>query len=571
MVDAGRGPIELDIVRHALIGIAEEMKVTLVRSAYNPIIFEAYDFSTGIFDRAGRLAAQAAGLPIFLGTLDWAVQAVVSKFAAGGFLEGDVYLSNDPYEGGGTHLNDVSVITPAFQAGQLIGFAASRAHWTDIGGAVPLSVQTDAREIHGEGLVLPVIRLRRGRRENSDVVDILHANVRPVGRMDGDLNAQLAAGRVGCRRLAELAHRRGAEQLGELIRDYQDRTARRVALALRRLPDFETTAQDALDDDGIGGPPAVVRARVSKHGETLEVDLTGTAPANRSGYNCSFCGLVSAIRVIFKALVDPGTDPDDGSFRALRVVAPPGTCVSAVRPTAVSIYGEPGRRAIDAVWRAFSTVLDERIPAGHFGTIAGLAMAGLDDRSESRREVSYQGPNAGGWGAGVAGDGESSLCSITNGDTRNTPSELIEHTVPLRVHRYELRADSCGAGRRRGGLGLVYEFEVLTGAGFALTSALGRTAIGAFGIAGGEDGMCTRLDIQRANGTHEEAPRATARPLRRGDRVLLQTGGGGGFGPAAERASDAVGRDLQAGYVTRAWALRHHSAALGALEQGGHP
>ncbi len=571
----GRDPIQLEIVRHALVGIAGEMKVTLVRCAYNPIIFEAYDFSTGVFDPDGRLAAQAAGLPIFLGTLDWAVQAVVDKYADGGFLEGDVYLSNDPYEGGGTHLNDVSVITPAFSGGQLIGFAASRAHWTDVGGAAPLSVQTDAREIHGEGLLLPVIRLRRGGVENREVADVLRANIRPVGRMEGDLRAQLAAASVGCRRMAALARRTGPERLVRLIREYQDRSAHRVALALRRLPDFEAAAEDSLDDDGIGGPPAAARVCVRKQGEHLVVDFTGTDAANPSGYNCSLCGLVSAIRVIFKALVDPESAPDDGSFRALRVIAPEGSFISAVRPTAVSIYGEPARRAIDAVWRAFSAVLGERVPAGHYGTIAGLAMAGTDDRSANPQEVSYQGPNAGGWGASAAGDGESALCSITNGDTRNTPAELIEHTVPLRVCRYELRPDSCGAGRYRGGLGLLYEFEVLTAAGFALTSALGRTATGTFGAAGGGHGACTGLELRRDGRLVAKPARATATPLRRGDRVLLRTGGGGGFGPAAERSPEAVRRDLTAEYITEKWARQHHPAALAAtepaLDEGGHP
>ena len=551
-------PIDLELVRHTLLSIADEMKSTLVRCAYNPIIYEAYDFSTGVFDARGRLAAQATGLPIFLGTLDWAVQAVIAKFGERGFEPGDVYLSNDPYTGGGTHLNDVSVITPAFDAAELIGFAASRAHWTDIGGAVPLSVQTDAREIHGEGLILPVVCLRRAGRENQDVADILHANVRPLGRLDGDLGAQLAAGHVGITRLAALSSRSGRERMAHVISTFQDRTERRVCRTLSAIPDFEATAEDMLDDDGVGGPPVVVRVRVIKHGARLEADYSGTDPANRSGYNCSLCGLVSATRVIFKALIDPGIEPDDGSFRPLSVTAPPGTFVSAIRPTAVSLYGEPGRRAIDAVWRVFASQLPDQVPAGHFGTIAGLAMAGVDDRLPSRPAVSYQGPNAGGWGAGPHSDGENALCSITNGDTRNTPAELIEHTVPLRVHRYQLRPDSGGPGRRRGGLGLIYEFEVLTDEPFAMTCALGRTAVPPFSAEGGGPGETTLLEVWRDGEIVAILSRHTAYPLRRGDRIVLKTGGGGGFGAPEQRPPQAIADDLAAGYVTSEWVRRHH-------------
>jgi N-methylhydantoinase B len=521
--------ITTEVVRHALIGAAEEMKATLMRCAYNPIIYEVLDFSTAVFDVRGRLAAQASGLSIFLGTLDWAVQAVVEKFGTAELASGDIFLTNDPYGGGGTHLNDVSLIMPAFKGNELVGFAASRAHWNDIGGAVPLSVQTDAKDIHAEGLVLPVVRLARAGVTNQDVLDLVAANVRDSRTQIGDMNAQIAAAVVGGRRLADLAERYGTEAMTEALRRIQDQTAAYVGRRLAALPDFDVAGEDALDDDGIGGDPARIRVRVRKRGERLLLDFAGTDGSNPSGYNVSYCGLVSACRVLFKALFDPHAPANDGSFRALAVEAPVGSCINAAPPTSVSLYGEPARRAIDAVWRALAEALPERIPAGHYGTIAGIAMNGVDDRVSPPRRATYQGPNPGGWGASETEDGESALFCITNGDTRNTPAEVIEHIAPLRVWRHSLRDGSGGRGRRTGGRGIHYDFEVLTGGPFSMTCALGRTDLEPFGAAGGEAGATNRVEVHRAGETRV-LKRVTAFALERGDRVVVLTGGGGGHG-----------------------------------------
>lgn len=520
--------VTTEVIRHALVGAAEEMKLSLMRSAYSPIIYEVLDFSTAVFDARGRLAAQAAGLSIFLGTLDWSVAAVRDKFGDS-IAEGDVFLTNDPYVGGGTHLNDVSVVAPAYLGGRLVGFSASRAHWNDIGGAVPLSVQTNARDIYGEGLRLPIVRLIAKGVMQPDVLDLIRANVRESETQIGDLNAQLASGFSGGQRLCALAERYGVDVLEDALERLQDGTETYVRRRLGELPDFDVSAEDALDDDGVGGAPTRICVRAVKRGDELQLDFAGSDPSNPSGYNMSLCALVSACRVIFKALLDPATPANDGTFRALKVAAPPGSVVHALPPTPVSLYGEPARRAIDAVWRAVAVALPGVLPAGHYGTIAGLAMSGWDDRSEPRVPASFQGPNVGGWGASAEQDGESALCCITNGDTRNTPAEVVENVAPLRVWRYGLRDGSGGRGRRNGGLGIVYEFEILTGGPFAMTCALGRTDLAPFGAAGGGDGATNRVEVRRAGET-TILKRETAYPLRRGDRVVLLTGGGGGWG-----------------------------------------
>jgi N-methylhydantoinase B len=549
---AHRDAIVSEVIGHHLVAIAEQMKRTIVRTAANPIIYEVLDFSTGVFDARGTLAAQAAGLSIFLGTLDWAVAAAIEKFGVDDLADGDVVLTNDPYAGGGTHLSDVSVVAPVYSGRRLIGFVASRAHWNDIGGAVPLSVQTNASDVYAEGLIFPVVRLFRRGRPNRDVFDLIAANVRQSASQLADLQAQLAAARVGSARLVALAAKYGERTLAHSIARLQAAADARARRRIRAIPDGTYFGEDFLDDDGVGGPPVRISVLVEKLGDHIHFDFSDSAPANPSGYNMTRCSLVSACRVLVKAMTEPHGPTNDGCFRPLSVSSRPGTVVDAVHPTPVSLYGEPARRAIDAAWRALAPAVPDRLPAGHFGTIAGIAMSGWDDRMQPPRPVSFQGPNGGGWGAMRGRDGESALCPVTNGDTRNTPAEVIEAKVPLRVRQYSLRPDSGGAGEWRGGLGTIYEFEVLTGGPFFMTCALGRTAIPPFGVAGGLPGATNLIEVERDGRIVAALARATAFRLQKGDIVRLLTGGGGGHGDPHARSANAIRRDIELGYVTAA-------------------
>jgi len=562
-VARGRDLVTTEVVSNYLVAVADEMKRTVVRTAMSPVIYEVLDFSTGVFDRRGRLVAQTAGLAIFLGTLDWAVQAVLKKFGDD-LHPGDVILTNDPYEGGGTHLNDVSVVAPVFDAGRLRGFVASRAHWMDIGGQVPLSVMTNATEIHQEGLLLPVVKAYERGRPNRQLIDTLTANIRQPETWKGDFGAQLAACHVGRRRLAELLARYGPEVVEDCIDATLDATERLTRERLEAMPDGRYRGVDFLDSDTVTGSPVRVEVAIEKSGADVTLDFTGSAPATKSSYNLTYCGLVSGCRVLLRAITDPHGPTNDGCFRPLTVKAPPGTVVNATKPSPVAMYGEVARRAIDAAWRALSEVIPQGLPAGHFGTICGQCMAGWDDRLAPSRYTSFSAPNGGGWGATPDRDGESALVCVSNGDTRNTPVEIIEARNPLMVTRYELRTDSGGPGKYRGGLGTTLEFLVETGGQYAATFAAGRAERAAFGLHGGRDGVTNRVTVTRDGKTIAGLGRSTAFLLEKGDLVTVESGGGGGWGDPRERDPRAIAEDVRLGYVSP-------EAAAGDYEWGTGP
>ncbi len=542
-------PVTVEVVSHYLRAVADEMKRTIVRTAMSPVIYEVLDFSTGVFDRRGRLVAQTAGLAIFLGTLDWAVQATIRKFGAD-LHPGDVILTNDPYSGGGTHLNDVSVVAPVFYRGKLEGFVASRAHWMDIGGQVPLSVMTTATEINQEGLLLPVVRAYHRGRPDRQLLDFLAANVRLPEVMKGDFNAQLAASRAGERRLLELFERYGAETVDRCIEVFLDAGERVTRARLSAMPDGRYSGTEYLDTDRTTGRPVKVHVTIEKTGSELTLDFTGSDQATKSSYNVTYCGLVSGCRVLLRAITDPKAPTNDGCFRPLKVVAPPGTVVNAGRPSPVGMYGEVARRAIDAAWMALAEVLPGGLPAGHFGSICGQCMAGWDDREPEPRYTSFSGPNGGGWGATPAEDGESAMVCVSNGETKNNPVEILEAKNPLLITRYELRQDSGGPGKRRGGLGTTLEFRVLTSGEYMATFAAGRAERGAFGSAGGRPGIPNRVTVTREGQVIAGLERETAFALKKGDLITVESGGGGGWGDPAEREPSLVAADVEAGYVS---------------------
>lgn len=542
--------ITIEVIRNYLITVADEMKKVIERTSVSPIIYEVLDFSTGVFTRDGRLMGQAAGLPMFLGTLDMAVEATLKKFGAEGLSEGDLIITNDPYGGGGTHLNDVVTVSPIFHEGRLAGFGAVRAHWIDIGGKVAFSQMTDATEIYQEGLQFPVVKLYEGGKLNNALLEVIQANVRVPDAVVGDLHSQVAACRIAERRIKELLDRYGFETFYTAVERIMSNSEAEVRAALRQIPDGVYEGDDLMDPIGGQGDPIRVHVKVIKEGDRMVLDFSGSDPATLSSYNQGYGGLLASCRLLFKAITTPNDPMNDGSFRPLEVVAPKGTFLNVDKPSPVCMYGEVGMHVTDAVWKALAPVLKDRLPAGQYGTVAAQGIAGWDTAYQPSRYFMFGGPNAGGWGAGQNHDGENALICLGDGDTRNTPIEVIEAKYPIMVRCYELITDSGGPGQFRGGLGLRIEYEMLRGEQLVAVFICGRCQFPAFGLFGGGDGRPNAVYVTRDGKRGPCVCQSSGYPLQVGDIITIETGGGGGYGDPRQRDPELVRRDVLLGYVS---------------------
>jgi N-methylhydantoinase B len=364
-------PFTLEIVRDSLVAISDEMFVALQRTSKSTIIYEVLDFASGLTDRDGRLVTQGNGVTVFLGTLSFAVRHTLEKFGAEGLDPGDIVITNDPYTGGGTHLSDVSLIVPIFYGTELVAFAASKAHWTEVGGKDPGSWTTDATEVFQEGLQFPCVKLYEQGTPVQSLIDVIEANVRLPDMTLGDMYAQAAALRLGAQRFTELCDKYGADVVLGAIDAHLDHGERITILELARLPNGTYEAEDVIDDDGLGNGPFPVRVAVTISDNEFVCDFTGTHPQVPGPVNCTLTALHCGARTILKAITSPEIPASEGNFRPLRIVCPPGTIFSAERPAAVSTYWETLEYVTDLVWKALASVVPERLSAGHFCPFAG--------------------------------------------------------------------------------------------------------------------------------------------------------------------------------------------------------
>lgn len=532
-VDAAR----LEIVKNGLRSLCEEMAVILARSAYSTNIKTRKDFSCALLDGRARVLAQSFAQPAHLGSL---VRLVPRALEHVELAEGDALLVNDPYHGA-THLNDVCVISPVHLPGLgRFGYVANVAHWVDVGGAAPASLPL-SREIFQEGVIIPpTICQRRGELDRG-LIDLLLANVRARKEVAGDLRAQLGANRAGELKLVELAERYGLDDLLRYSEALLDYTERLTAAGLAALPHGSWTGEDRLDDDGWGGPPIRIAVRVTNGPGGVEVDFTGTDAQRRSPMNATLTFTFSAVAFVLKCLLAGDVEPNDGFYRRLRVTAPEGTVVNARPPAGVVGGWEVAQRAVGALFRAFAEAVPEQVPAGSKGMIGNLGFGGYDEDAD--RTYAYYETVAGGAGGAFGADGQDGVqTDLTN--TENAPVEELELYQPVRLQRYGLIPDSAGAGRWRGGLGVVREYRFLRdGATFSLITDRARLA--PWGLAGGRPGRPARFLL---NG--REIPSKGQAAVDTGDVVTVETPGGGGWGDTAERDPAALRADLEAGKVT---------------------
>ena len=552
-------PARFEVVKNALFAAAEEMKIVLAKTAYSPLLKVAGDYSCGIFNTEGDMVAQGPDLPIHLGSMPDAVRAVVRAFRD--VAPGDVFIHNDPYDGG-SHLPDVNVVMPAFHHGQLLGFGCVRAHWPDIGSASPGSYGA-VTEIYGEGLRLPPIRLYRDGKPDPAIEAIIFANVRTPSERLGDLRAQVAANLRGTQRMVELAAKYGTDEFLHIMREVLDYSETMMRAALRALPDGEASFTDVFDGDGILGigdtedETFTVKLRIVKKGDTILADFTGSDPAVAGPMNAPLTVTASGVFCALKMIADPGSliPPNSGCWRPVTVTAPPGSVVNAQHPSPV-VYAnhEISHRVADMVMAAMFQISPRTVMAGSQGTSAVITFGGMDYRT-GERFVSYESVK-GGYGARPTKDGINAVASTVS-NMSNTPIEIIEMSFPLRVEEYALVPDSGGAGKYRGGLGARRVWRVLEKQAQA-SVCCERSVTPPFGLDGGLTGgpAVTTLIPQHGNARKLNSKGGFLAPA--GSLVVLEAPGSGGYGDPRERDPAALCEDLLDGYVTPAAARRDY-------------
>ena len=552
-------PFTRENIAQGLLAAADEMFYSWGRTSQSTIIYEVLDYACGLTDAEGRLIGQANGATMFLGAITFSAKAILRKFGRENIKPGDMFLTNDPFTGAGTHLCDVAAVLPIFHEGELVSFAVNKGHWNEIGGKNLGSWSTDACEIFQEGLQLPDIRIYDSGRFNESVRDIIAANSRTPDMTLGDLYAQTASLRIAEARVLELFAKYGKDAVLESMAFILENGRKTALLELEKLPKGAFEAEDLLDTEANGVPDIPVKVRVTVTDEEMILDFTGTGNAVFAPINCSIYGAESGARIAFSALIAPHAPPNDGFYSPLKVIAPEGSLFNAKSPYPVSCDWEPIQILIDVVMKALAGAMPERIPAGHFLSIIGTIVGGTDDGTNMPFVLCE--PQAGGWGAGRGKDGERGLVAICDGETFVVPVEVCEYRYPVRVEQYAFNP-AAGAGEFRGGNGLIRDYRILNSSA-ALTTMASRHKIAPWGFAGGRDGSVNDVQIHR-NGDARSAATWSHEPLKRGDLVRLISGGGGGYGDALKRPAEKVLEDWKDGFVTVGEALDAYGVAIDA-------
>lgn len=562
-------PITLEVVRNRLDAIAQEMQDALVRSAYSNIIKEGHDCSAALFDLNAEVIAQATALPAQLGCLPSAVRRVVSQFGAPSMVDGDAFVLNDPYDGG-THLPDIALVSPVFHDSRVVAFAACIAHHQDIGGKTPGSLPTDSTDIFQEGLRIPLVKLYEAGRPNATVHAFIERNVRIPNIVLGDLGAQLAALNVGKSRLGLLFAQHGEDALSTYLAELLDRAETLTRRAIGRIRPGSYSFEDYLDSDGVDPEKLVrIRATVTVGASDLRIDFSGSDRQLKGPLNADRAAVMSAVYFVAKAIGDPTAPDNGGCYRPIHVELPEGSVVNPNPPAPVNGRTITMKRIVDTILGALVPAMPRRIPAAPSGLVRVLVFGGHDPASG--RSFVCTDFSTGGTGAQPEADGVDSLeTDIAN--TMNMPAESLELHYPLRVHRNALVADSCGAGRTRGGLGVEREIELLHGEA-TVTLREDRHRTKPWGLYGGRPPPFARAELQHADGRRTPIASKGVFQLSAGERIHCWATGGAGYGDPLERAPDRVVQDVIDGKISAAAALEDYGVivdvAAGSYDAGG--
>jgi len=553
-------PVLVEIIRNGVMAVTEEMKTNLMRTAYNMIIYEALDFTVGLFTADAQTISIGLGLPTFIRGMAQTIKAKLEHFGKENIEPGDILLTNDAYITG-SHLNHMTFSLPIFHDGELIAFACCMAHWQDVGGTLG-GVTTD---IFSEGIQIPVIKYARRGVVNQDLVDIIRMNVRIPERAMGDLRAQITAVKTGQRRFLELVSRYGCRQVLDAIAVIMDQSEKAARARTLAIPDGVYEAQSFMDDDGVNiCTPIPIKVRVEVKGDEMTIDLSDVSKQVRGFYNSGVTTGHACAQVAFKCLTSPTDYPiNDGSFRNLKTIVPPGRIVSATRPAPMRWWMTFPMTVIDTVFKALSDAIPERVIAGHHADLCVSLVHGIDPK-DGKFFLAHMGPLGGGWGAKLSEDGVSATVCINDGDTHNSPREQLEAKYPLLIERYALIQDSGGPGRHRGGLGCETVIRALTDV--TMNASIDRAHCLPWGLHGGLEGAGNQVLLRREGKWEDERVNAkvlTAQ-IRKGDAYVLRSGGGGGFGSPLDRPPELVREDVLQGYVSLAAARDYYAVVLDA-------
>lgn len=553
-------PVTLAVVRGSLEQIADEMDLHLIHAAISPIISETNDCANGIFHPiTGETIAQGRyGLPVFLAYMQFTVQKIIELAAAeGGFRQGDVWIMNDTYIGG-SHLQDVQIISPVFVEDKLFAVIATTGHWMDMGGNVPGGWAPRATEIHQEGIIIPPVKLYEGGRLNMALVAMFRANVRLPDEITGDMMAMANVFSVGARGINNLVRRYGREVLGECLDEMIAYSERQMRSYIADIPDGVYECKDFIDNDGIVDEPVPVVLAVTVKGEQLHFDFSGTGPRTRGPLNMSKNTTISSCFVAIKQLF-PDVPVNGGTFRPITINVPKGTVLSAEYPAPCGGYLDPMGRVIDVVFGALSKALPAKAPAAFFGTVGVVAISGTHPKTRNYFVGVF--PYPGGYGASRASDG------LINGTPPQSMAnfmslEMSEHRFPLRFDHYRIREDSGGAGWHRGGCGTEYGFTALAP---MTVSVLGdRVDHAPFGVCGGQAAESNIVEFVTKGRTWRPEMRSKQEKeaLEAGDSLRVASPGGGGYGNPLDRELSSVERDLNLGYISRASAEQKYGVVI---------
>lgn len=546
-------PVTFEVMRNALVNVTEEMALTIRRAAYSTNIKTRADFSCAFFDNKLRCVAQSFAQPAHLVSMATIAPAAIREYGADRMQPGDAFLVNDPHRGA-SHLNDITCLSPVHVGGVRVGFLANMAHHVDVGGSSPASLGVN-RELFQEGVILPPTRLAVGGEIDDNVLGLILANIRAPRETNGDLRAQLSANVVGVRRMGDLMGRYGHAQFARFCDELIAYTERWTERDLAALPQGSWEAETFRDDDGFSDEPIRLKARVTIGNGRVVLDLSGSASQRGSPINCTRTMSACALAFAARSLVSSGIPVNTGFLSRLSVEGPDGMVCTAVRPAAVVGGWETGQKIAELIWLALHPALPQRVPASGKGLIVNIGFGGQDPR---RGEYfCYMETVAGGGGARPRRDGPIAVQTNLH-NTENAPIEEVEMNYPIRIARYELRADSGGAGRHRGGLGVRRDFE-FPYAECAFTLMTDGRKFAPWGLAGGVDGACARYVLD-PDGEARELPSKVTVTIPKGGRVSVRTPGGGGHGPVSARDPSALSADLREGYVSRDAALRDYGS-----------